>query len=779
MRNIVLSAFTAVAALFVFNSFAATTVQWSGAGGDMDLTNEQNWPNRTLPTSPDYNAQLTATTEDKSYTMLKATSLLSWEINLLNGLTLDLGKGNSFLAAEKLFVNTTDQAFNLKSGTFGVDWNSSTGERFFIGDSGKGGNTFNVSGEDSVLVSSYKSSIQVGTNLGHQRLNVTDGATLRANLSVGNNRTAGDNVAWIENATHIVPADSTATPLYVGCVGANNTYVLTNKASFVNKREANIYVSGTSNHERSEGGNRLVVTDHSSFTTPGTVDVGYGAHNNALEVSDHSTFSCNVFNLTYEIDGSMVESGGGPRVTCLTNNTAVVRGVGSLLAVSVNADIGGKSKDTTFRLDDGATMTVGNTLMIGSTSSTNTLAYFGTNTVTDALLGFSIGTQPDAFANRAVFDGASFFYTNQVSTGRVAGFGTAGISNATEFVNGAYGLLNSPGGTVYIGNGDTSHGNSLAVRDSGTLLQFFDQSIYVGSEKKSNGNVFRIDGGTVAITNPVTARTFGIGHQGPRNTLEVMNGGLLTFSNVNFIVCSSRGDGSNVVRVANGGRIQGIIKGGGITEGIYIGQYAVGGLDVDGGSFVIPQLLRVSHTEATGGGSWVKIRNGGYIEVNRVIMGEMTQGNRIDIDNGTLVTLGDSIQMGTNDSRCSNDVLTITGTNAFVRSGGGLAISPQSVVQFDIGEFGFCKTAAVVRVMSNVNGTTSVTAENPVTIRITDDNPKRIEGGKYTLIEAKNGKINWDLINLEYPPSVRIVEKTDKKLVVRVPSRKGMLLLVR
>lgn len=767
MRNMVLSAFTAVAAMFVFASFAETVVQWTGKGGDMDLTNEQNWPDDTLPESPTYGAKLTATAEENPYTMLKATSLLSYTINLADSLTLDLGKGNSFLSAYKVYVNTTDKTYNLKSGTFGVDWDSSDGERFFIGDSGSGGNTFNASGEDTVLMSSKKSSLQVGTNQGRQRLNVTDGATLQANIVMGNGSGARSNVTYIANATHVVPSTSTATPLTVGALGGWNTYILTNGASFASERAANVYMPGSINHTKGGGHNRIVVSDHSSFSSVYTVDIGYCGDDNGVILDGGSTLTCKVLNLATEVDqqASPIVNGNFIRAS----------GAGTKIRTTSNFNVGGLSTDTVLWLNDGAELMVDDTLTLGTTACTNLFAYFGTNVVVDVKNGISFDARP----GKTVFDGATLFYTNQVNAARVVYFGNYGRSNAVEFVNGAYGLFNSPGGGFYISRMAAGADGSLTVRGEDTLLQLYDQTVSIGTEAGSSGGLFRIDGGTVAITNLLSKRTFAVGNMGSRNMLEVTNGGLLTFSNVSFVVCANRGEGSNVVRVANGGRITGLITNGDPKEGIYIGQYVPGGLDVDGGSFVVPQILRVSHTEANGGGSWVKIRNGGYVEVNRVIMGEMTQGNRIDIDNGTLVTLGDSLQMGTSNAACSNDVLTITGTNAFVRSGGSLSISPHSLVQFDFGEFGFCKTAAVVRVASNVNGTTTVTEENPVTIRITDDNPKRIEGGKYTLIETKNGTIAWDKINLEYPPSVRIVEKTDKKLVVRVPSRKGMMLILR
>lgn len=776
MKNIALSVTMAVAVVSGFTSFAASDVQWNGAGGDMDLTNPANWSGGTLPSSPDYSAKLMAASEESPYTMLKAESLRSYSITLTDSLTLDLGKGNSFLAPYRVNINTTGKTYNLKSGTFGVDWSSTSGDRFFMGDNGSGGNTFNASGADTVLMGAAKYNFQVGTNWGRQRLNVTDGATLQSNLSIGYN--SHSNVTWIANARHVVKADSTSTPLVVGSNGGWNDYVLTNGASFANAYGANIYMPGSINHGRGTGHNRIVVTDHSDFSTAGTLDIGYCADDNGMILENASTLTCKILNLASETDNSKHVVGNFVRAS----------GSGTTIRSMSNSDIGGRSTDTKLWLNDGAEMFVDDTLTFGGAgASTNAFAYFGTNTILDVKKGFQVcacnasdWSQYSDIANaHLVVDGGSFYYTNTVNTGRTATIGGNGTSNGMEFANGAYGRFSSPGGTVQINVAPSARGGYLKVRDSGTLVQFFDQNIYFGSEAGSQSGYFLIDGGTVAITNVLSRKYFRIGSKGSNNLMEVTNGGCLTFSNLNFEVCGGGESAvSNVLRIANGGRVEGHVTSS-VADGIIIGYYGVGGLDVDGGILRSPQVLRVSHTVANAGGSWVRIRNGGYVEVNRVIMGESTQGNRISIDNGTLRTLGDSIQLGTNDSRCMDDGLYITGTNAFVRSGSSISLSPKSFVQFDIGRHGLCTTGAVVTVQSNFGVTTPVTEEDPVAVRITDDDPERIKGGTYTLIEAKNGTIKWDKIKLEYPPSVRIVEKTEKKLVVRAKSNEGLLLILR
>lgn len=779
MKNIVLSVTMAVAVVSGLTSFAVTDLEWTGAGGDMDLTNPANWSGSTLPSSPDYSAKLKAASEESPYTMLKATSLQSYSITLTDGLTLDLGKGNSFLAPYRVNINTTDKTYNLKSGTFGVDWSSTSGERFFMGNnSGSSGNTFNVSGEDSVLMGSYQSTIQVGTNQGRQRLNVSDGATMKANVIVGSNEGCHSNVAWIANARHIIMSDSKTTPLTVGALGGWNAYVLTNGASFANAYVANIYMPSSINHGRGTGHNRIVVTDHSDFSTAGTLDIGYCADDNGMILENGSTLACKILNLASETDS-------GKHVV---GNFVHASGSGTTIRSTSNTTVGGRSTDTKLWLNDGAEMFVDDTLMFGgSGASTNMFAYFGTNTILDVKNGFQVcacktddwSLYSDIVNAHLVVDGGSFYYTNTVNTGRTATIGGNGTSNGMEFANGAYGRFSSPGGTVQINVAPSARGGYLKVRDSGTLVQFFDQNIYFGSEAGSQSGYFLIDGGTVAITNVLSRKYFRIGSKGSNNLMEVTNGGCLTFSNLNFEVCGGGESAvSNVLRIANGGRVEGHVTSS-VADGIIIGYYGVGGLDVDGGILRSPQILRVSHTVANAGGSWVRIRNGGYVEVNRVIMGESTQGNRISIDNGTLRTLGDSIQLGTNDSRCMDDGLYITGTNAFVRSGSSISLSPKSFVQFDIGRHGLCTTGAVVTVQSNFGVTTPVTEENPVAVRITDDDPERIKGGTYTLIEAKNGKIDWSKIKVECPDTVRIVEKTEKKLVVRAKSNEGLLLILR
>lgn len=754
---------------------AATEVQWTGAGGDMDLANPANWPSSTLPESPTYSAKLTATTEKNPYTMLKATSLQPYAITLSDGLTLDLGKDHSFLSAYRVNINTVGKTYNLKSGTFGVDWSSSSGERFFIGDPvNSTGNTLNVSGTDTVLMGSKQREIQVGVNAGRQRLNVADGARVCANVLLGNAVTCHSNVVLIANAKHQVPEDSSKFPLTVGVLGGWNTYILTNRASFVSERGANVFLSN--GDSRGSGHNRMIITDHSDFSTVSALDIGYCADDNGVILDNGSTLTCQTLNLASEIRA----------VSNVSSNFIDASGVGTKICVTLNSNIGGYSTDSELRLNDGAEMFVGDTLMFGGAgSSTNMYAYFGTNTVLDVKKGMSVCSYDEndtlkysGIRNaRLAFDHGAFYYTNSVNVARNATFNGNGVSNGVEFVNGSYGLFSSPGGTVKINASKCANGGYFKVCDSATRVQFFDQNIYVGVDEGSHGGCFLVDGGTVAITNSQTRRDFRIGNMGRGNVLEVTNGGCLTFSNMNFEVCGGGSTAvSNIVRITNRGCVEGHVSSS-ASDAFYVGKYGVGGLDVDGGILRVPQVLRISSTDTAANGSWVRISNGGCVEVYRVIAGETTRGNRIYIDNGVLKTLGHSINLGAASS--SDCGLHIAGTNAFVRSASDVILSPKSFIQFDIGRDGLCKTSAVVSVKRNFTAADTVTDETPVTIRITDDDQKRVDGGKFTLIETQDGKIAWDKIKIECPESVRIIEKSEKKLVVRVPNHKGMLLIFR
>lgn len=123
--------------------------------------------------------------------VLSSSSRLSpYAIWLANNLVFDLGAGNSLLATNRVYFNA-NRNVTLKSGTLGVDWDSAAGERFFMGDNTANGGTITVDGPDAILSSSYKNTIQVGTNMRGYTLRVQNGGTVRGNVLLGWNNQSG------------------------------------------------------------------------------------------------------------------------------------------------------------------------------------------------------------------------------------------------------------------------------------------------------------------------------------------------------------------------------------------------------------------------------------------------------------------------------------------------------------------------------------------------------------------------------------------------------------
>jgi len=276
----------------------ATDMTWSNTAGDYDLGNAQNWGG-TLPEGSNHTATISTKVTDPAWLKLSAVSTLQpYAITVKNDIDLDLGTGSVFTALYRVYFNT-DSALTLRSGTFGVDWESASGERFFMGDSGNNGGSITVDGPDAIITSSQKNTLQIGTNRKDYRLNILNGATLQANITLGNTLLqASNNVVWIEGpgSKHLVPSDSTVAPIAIGSTAPHCSYILTNQASLVVERDAGIFVG--SFYSAVPGGLAAMhVLDHSTVDTLGSLYIGNYSGTNSLYVSGASTFNCAEFRL--------------------------------------------------------------------------------------------------------------------------------------------------------------------------------------------------------------------------------------------------------------------------------------------------------------------------------------------------------------------------------------------------------------------------------------------------------------------------------------------------
>jgi len=441
----------------------ATDMTWSNTVGDYDLGNAQNWGG-TLPEGSNYTATISTKVTDPDWLKLSAVSTLQpFTITVTKDIDIDLGAGKVFTALKSVYFNT-EAAITLRSGTFGVDWESSIGDRFFMGDNNINdrGGSITVDGPGAMITSSKKSNLQVGTNRKDYRLNILNGATLQANVSLGNTSLrASNNVVWIEGpgSKHLVPLNSTSTPISIGSTAPYCSYILTNQASLVIERNAGILVGGFYSTIAPGGLAAMHVLDRSTVDTLGSLYIGNYSGTNSLYVSGASTFNCAEFHLGENPwdKNDLKNLGIGPSF----GNTATIRGGGTRLTMSGNIYIGGTyTRSNAFRLEDGAWMQASANTVVGNNVATNNVAYIGTNAVFAALGTVTIGnTSPTAF-NRMIVDAGTFYSTNNASARNIA-VGSYGFGNRLEVVNGSTVYMTNV--NFYIGWNSGSDSNVLVI----------------------------------------------------------------------------------------------------------------------------------------------------------------------------------------------------------------------------------------------------------------------------------------------------------------------------
>jgi len=786
-------------------SVFAADISFNNTDGDYDLGNPNNWVGGALPsgsTGADINK---VNTETNAFVLSSCSKVLPYQINLQTGpMWFDLGEGNEFVAANKFFINTTKKTFVVKSGILGVDFENASGDRFFMGDGGEGGNTLIVTGSTAVIQSSYKNRVQVGTNKGRQTLLVVDGATMKGSIVMGVNRSNDantNNLFVVNNATHWVPSKvGSGAILTTGEDGSANTAIYTNHAQLVSECTGPIYLCFQQSHLRSRGKGKMIVADHSNLSMPkGTIYLGYGGDYNTLDVSGGSTVECSQLYLTQTVDIG-VRTNDNRRfdydytVGVASHNHMTLSGSGTSFRTRSSAFVGGYSYDSRLFVKDGAMFGVADTLQVGGAGGTNTLLTVETNCVADVLNGFNIGAgSTAALDNRMVIDGGTFYFTNSVTAGRTAQISSGGVSNGMEFVNGAAGYFTSSNGVFYVGTGSSAGywkaiDGFFRVKDGANVQVLDHNHFFVGAEYTADGNRIVVDNATMDIANRFFRGQIRLGSYGKNSLIEVTNGGRLSVSNMTFGISYNQAGVTNTLRVTNGSTMDLIINGSNEKEGFVVGNYGVGMFEVSNGStFTMPHILRLTSGSANAFGSSAYISNGSTCIVYRVIMGESVAGGRLYVDNAYFQTgayLGTtwkqgSLQLGTANANSHHHELHISGTNAQIYVSEGVSMAPDSTIQFNIGKDGLSQTKPVLKVAANISPYSSVTADHPATIRIVDDDA-RTTGGTYTLVQTINGNMDWSKFVIENNnPDITIVEQSTKKLVVRARNRLGITIIVK
>lgn len=504
---------------------AETEVTWANNAGDYDLSNPENYGG-VNPVNPSYKVKITvSTTEANPYCMKYAASLLTRQITLAptTAMVLDLGTDRSFLAAYRVNFNS-EKTVLLKSGLFGIDWSSSDGERFFMGDNTADGGTINVSGSDAILSSSYKNSIQVGVGKSNYRLNVKDGATLKANLAVSVSGGSGNKV-FIEgaNTKHFVPSDSTQSPLILGNTGSGNVYMLTNHAALVSETSAQPIIIGNMKASKDViGTGSMYVLDGSSVRHGEGLRVGNVSSGNLLEVSGGSSVN---------VDGALSIGGDHSLATSATTiptcgNVVRVSGEGTVLSVGnssalVVGALNG-SHDNKLHADDGAMVRAGAGLSIGNgICTTNNTVVFESGAVLDVAGTVQIGTDSTSGYNSFVLDGANIYQTGNVEA-VYFDVGKYSPGNLFEAKNGSHIILsNSYFRIGWAGAGSCSNrvkivgGSSLKV-----YAKTFKDDFFIG--QRGCWNELTVDSSTLDFDSSLMR--MGGANTATENALRLKNG---------------------------------------------------------------------------------------------------------------------------------------------------------------------------------------------------------------------------------------------------------------
>ncbi|MBQ3807445.1 MAG: hypothetical protein II840_05760 [Kiritimatiellae bacterium] len=636
----------------------------------------------------------------------------------------------------------------------------------------------------------YKNTLEnlVGLYQGGSTLCVKDGATLYSPsvLNVGGGTIsstphfeAHNNVFTVKDgSTLIIPAG-----LNVGNKSTNNVAEI--KSSTVATPNSNLNSSLAS----SVGGaseamfNRLVI-DNSTWG--GAKDrerqkfhVGKsGSDWNTLVVTNGSTMYVSEFNCGYSGDSNRVEIAGGSYVwangamaiaastsaTCGWNEMDV-SGAGTVLTNSANAVyVGRNGPYNRMTVRDGAFWRVDDMLYIGVPDNDAKAAYVSNNVVEVSGAGTSVSIGGMMRMGRPcstlrVKDGAAMTVTaasteSGPSAGSVVGMGGAGVSNRVEVLNGASltvsknsltigNLVGSDGCGLLVDNATATLGSSVFLGNnaSSNSMEFVNgavctcRSFYLGYKSSSCDNVLRIAGEGTWVSNK--ADKVYIGYAGKRNRLIVEDKAFFNVSNDLYIAgiidTSTAADGAEVI-VRSGGRLRvaGTPASSNNGNGIFVSANYTGDtyprnvrLVVDGGEIETDQAIitqRESEFLVRGSSSVVKTAQLRFADTAKLTF---------ESDNGGFSTIRVKATSAQSTAKCNfatkGTYLTIDATK-YARAGGGT----QTLIN------------------SSVNLSTGFQAA--------------VNNDKVTLI----------------PEGTTIDFTTDpKKLVVTVPSKLGMIILVR
>jgi autotransporter-associated beta strand protein/T5SS/PEP-CTERM-associated repeat protein len=335
-------------------------------------------------------------------------------------------------------------------------------------------------------------------------------------------------------------------------LGGNNLTVGTNNNSttFSGTLNDGGYNGGTGGSFTKEGTGALILSGINTYTGKTIVEGGtlevQGSIDTTSEVYVGNTTSGNIFKITS--GGSVTDSTAllGVGVGADTNS-ATVTGTGSKWTTNGDLNVGFQGKDNTLTISGGGAVQSNATKIGGYVGATNNLVdVTGANstfTNTDYLI-VGYGGNANKFTveaggkatNGNAFIGYRFDVVSPTS------------DNNVVLVTGQNSLWENTG-TFYLGSDGS--GNTLTIADQGKVtVDGASKDAVIGFKADADSNKLTVTGAGSEFSN---SSTLYVGNLGKNNTLEILNGGLVTSNNVR--IGSGAASTGNVAKVDGAGSI--------------------------------------------------------------------------------------------------------------------------------------------------------------------------------------------------------------------------------
>src|SRR5882724_10003568 len=494
---------------------------------------------------------------------------------------------------------------------------------------------------------SNANTLSVGWTANGNRLVISNGAVVRSFTANICESLSSNNVVVVTDSGS---AWTNQSALTVGLNGPLNRLIVTNAAvvdsgdgfiggySYSSNCEALITGAGSLWRNRAnltvgvyEGFSRLVVTNNGAAIALGAVVLGefFGSTNNRIIVDGGAlratnaagTSALNLIRGTNRFNAGVIEAdqlimtstqgffefNGG---TLITRGAVISNGlpfvVGASGATPAVWDVRAGVSNYFLPSD----------LYVGSNSSLNQLVITNSAFLTNSFL--TLGVNPGANSNAITLSGAGSRYSlvafnvgngsfNRLVLSNGGSLNTSssdfGVSSASSnnsaVVTGAGSVWTNLGFLVL---GDTGRSNQLLVSDGGRVVS---TSSDIGAFTASSDNVALVTGSD-SVWN--TLDTLAVGNNGPRNRLQVSNGGLVTA--VNAVLVGAFNASTNNRLVVDGGALL-------VTNGA-----ATGLLDIRRGTNVLTAgWIEVDELRVTNGGLSKFEFNGGTLSAKNSRLG--------------------------------------------------------------------------------------------------------------------------------------------------------------